>query len=280
MPGSRKKVLDKGTSLAADALILDLEDAVSPDEKDTARELVCEYAASKAFAPREVAIRINGLDTDWGEADLLAAAEAQPDAILIPKVSSAAMVRDIETRMKAAGASETTAIWAMIETPLGVLNAQEIAASTPRLTCFILGTNDLVADLNAQHTQDRVSVLPSLHHCLLAARAYGLSCVDGVHNAFKDTDGLGVVCKQARAMGFDGKTLIHPAQIDIANETFAPSEVEIEVAERYVPAFEEALGRGEAVAVVDGKIVENLHVASANRLIALASSIKTLAANL
>jgi citrate lyase beta subunit len=240
-----------------------------------ARDLVAEATRAKGFGAREVAIRINGLDTEWGEADLVAAAQAGPDAILIPKVNSAADIATVRTKMEAAGAPQQTTLWAMMETPLGILNAQEIAAAD-RMTCFILGTNDLVKDLHAAHTPERTPLITSLSICLLAARAYGLACIDGVYNAFKDDDGLRSACQQGKDMGFDGKTLIHPAQLAIANEVFGPSADELKLAARYVEAFETA---GGGVAVVDGRIVENLHVENAQRLLAEAAAIQALEAS-
>lgn len=276
MPGSKARALDKARGLSADALILDLEDAVVPAEKAAARDLVVAALAEGGYGKRELVIRINGLDTDWGEADLTAAAKAGPDAILVPKVESAAMIRDIEGRMNAAGAPPTTAIWAMMETPLGMLNAAEIAAASPRLTCMVMGTNDLVKDLNAAHTDLRLPVITALGLCMLAARAHGLTILDGVYNAFKDEDGLRASCVQGREMGFDGKTLIHPLQLAVTNEVFGPSSEQIALAERYVAAFAEAEASGQGVAVVDGRIVENLHVETAKRLLALAAAIETL----
>jgi citrate lyase beta subunit len=278
MPGSNPRALDKARSLPADGLILDLEDAVAPAEKATARELVCENVKKGGYGGRELIVRINGLDTEWGEADLAAAAAAGPDAIAIPKVSSPAMIEEVEALMNRAGAPETTAIWAMMETPRGVLHAEAIAASTPRLGGFVMGTNDLVADLGAAHTPDRAPVMTALSLCILAARAYGIAIVDGVYNAFKDEDGLRASCEQGLAMGFDGKTLIHPAQLAIANAVFAPAVEEVELAKRQVAAFEAAAAEGKGVAVVDGKIVENLHVAAAKRLLEKASAIEALEA--
>ncbi len=263
LPGARERVLEKARGLAADALIFDLEDAVAPEDKVAARELVCEMVQS-GYGARKRLIRVNGLESDWGEADLEAAIIAEPDGILIPKVNSGAELKAIAGRLKG-----KTRLWAMMETPLGVLNAAEIAASTPLLEGFVIGTNDLVKELFASHTADRAPVMTSLSLCLLAARAHGLVCIDGVYNAFKDEAGLKVECQQGLNMGFDGKTLIHPAQVAIANEVFAPSEADIELAKRYIDAFAGASG----VAVVDGKIVENLHVENAVRLLAKADMI-------
>ncbi|HSF92506.1 MAG TPA: CoA ester lyase, partial [Paracoccaceae bacterium] len=220
MPGSKERALEKAKTLDVDALILDLEDAVSPAEKPQARDMVCAAVKGGGYGPRKLIIRVNGLDTEWGEDDLKAAAEAQPDAILIPKVSSPTDLVKVEGIIKAAGANGNVKLWAMMETPLGMLNAAAIAGATPRLEGFVMGTNDLVKELNAAHTMDRVPVITALSLCLLAARAHGLICVDGVYNAFKDDDGLRYSCEQGRDFGFDGKTLIHPAQLAITNEVF------------------------------------------------------------
>lgn len=279
MPGAKTRALEKAATLPADALILDLEDATGPTEKDMARELVAARVAARAFGKREVIVRINGLDTPWGEADVRAAAAAGPDAILIPKVGSPADIAAVAALMDAAGAPAGTTIWAMMETPIGILNAAAIAQA-PRLTCFILGTNDLVKELNAHHTPDRLPALTALGLCLLAAKAYGLGCIDGVYNAYQDDEGLRAACEQGLAMGFDGKTLIHPAQLAIANEVFAPSPDALALAARHVAAFDETRAKGEAVAVVDGKIVENLHVETAHRQLALAQAIAALEADL
>ncbi|MEM8841699.1 MAG: CoA ester lyase, partial [Pseudomonadota bacterium] len=222
------------------------------------------------------AIRINGPDTEWGKDDLAAACAAAPDAILVPKIESAAQVRDIAGRIAAAGAPETVALWAMMETPLGMLNAAEIAAASPRLSVLIMGTNDLVKDLHAEHTPDRLPVITGLGIAMLAARAHGLAIIDGVYNAFKDDDGLRAACLQGKALGMDGKTLIHPAQIAITNEVFGPDAAALALARRYVDAFEAAQAAGQGVAVVDGRIVENLHVENAQRLLAMAEAIERL----
>ena len=277
MPGSKERALEKARSLPADALILDLEDAVAPAEKAAARDLVRGVGRSGAFGGREVAIRINGLDTEWGAADLVAAAEAGPDAVLVPKVESAEQLAEVAARLDYHDAPVDTAIWAMIETPLGVLRAPEIAAA-PRLAALVLGTNDLSKELRASHTADRQPVLTALGLTLLAARAHGLACLDGVHNALRDEAGLRAACEQARAMGFDGKTLIHPAQIAIANEAFAPSPAALAEAREMAAAHDAAMARGEGVAVVDGRIVEALHVENARRLIAEAEAIAALEA--
>lgn len=275
MPGSKSRALEKARSLPADSLILDLEDAVTPSEKNVARKQVCDAVRAGGFAPREVIIRINGLDTPWGDADLADAAACGPDAVLIPKVEKASMIRDVEARLVSAAAG-AVAIWAMMETPLGVLNAAEIAAASPRLSCLVMGTNDLVKELSAKHTPQREPVMTSLGLCILAARAHGLAIVDGVYNAYKDEQGLERSCEQGLAMGFDGKTLIHPAQLGVTNRVFAPSQEDLETARKHVDAFAEAEAAGQGVAVVDGQIVENLHVVTAKALIARAEAISAL----
>jgi citrate lyase beta subunit len=278
MPGSRPRALEKARTLPADALILDLEDAVAPSEKPRGRNLVAEAVAAGGYGGRRLLVRINGLDTEWGATDLERACAAGPDAILLPKAERPDDILRVAGLMETHGAPERTRIWAMMETPRGVLNAGAIAAAHPRLEGLVLGTNDLVKDLGAAHTPDRLPLLASLGLCLLAARAEGLVCVDGVYNAFQDMDGLRAACVQGRDMGFDGKTLIHPDQIEAANAVFAPSPEDLALAQEQVAAFEAAEARGEGVAVVEGRIVENLHVVSARRLIARAEAIAELEA--
>jgi citrate lyase beta subunit len=276
MPGSRPRALEKARSLPADALILDLEDAVAPAEKVRARELVAAAVAAGGYGGRTLLIRINGLETAWGDEDFASACAAGPDAILLPKVETGADIARAAGLLERHGAPERTRLWAMMETPRAMLNAAAIAGAHPRLAGFVLGTNDLVKDLGAAHTADRLPLVTGLGLCLLAARAEGLVCVDGVYNAFQDADGLRAACAQGREMGFDGKTLIHPDQIAVANAVFAPSAADLDLAASQVAAFEAAEARGEGVAVVDGLIVENLHVAAARRLIARAAAIRAL----
>lgn len=278
MPGSKPRALDKARGLAADALILDLEDAVPPAEKAAARDIVAEELSKGGYGGRELIVRINGLDTEWGAADLAMVASSNADAILIPKVESKAMIADVALALDAAGASEDLAIWAMMETPLGILNALEIAQSHPRMAGMVMGTNDLVKELQAAHAPGRAPVATSLSLCLLAARATGLACIDGVYNAFKDDEGLRAECEDGCARGFDGKTLIHPAQLAIANECFGPTEAALAEAREQLSAFEAVEAAGQGVAVVNGRIVENLHVETAKRLIAESEAIERLAA--
>ena len=275
MPGINERALEKAKTIPADSLILDLEDSVAPDSKDAARHLVCARVKSGGYGSREIIIRINGLESEWGEADLEAAAQTGADGILVPKVNSANDILDAAERKKQAGGADNQQMWAMIETPLGVLNAQEIAAAAidANLTCLILGTNDLLKETRAQFLPDRAPVLAWLSAAVIAARAYGLDVIDGVYNNFRDEDGLIAEAEQGRALGMDGKTLIHPAQLDIANKVFAPTESQIDLACRQMEAFDEARARGEGVAVVDGKIVENLHIETARQTLARADAI-------
>lgn len=273
MPGSNERALEKATTLPADALVVDLEDAVAPDVKVAARERACAAATSGDYGDREVAIRVNGLGTEWYDADLRAAAEAGPAAVMVPKVDSAQDVHDVEHALERGGAPDRTAIWAMIETPVAVLRAHEIAAASERLTVLVLGTNDLAKELRAEFVPGRAPLLTSLSLCLLAARAAGKAILDSVYNDVTDVEGFEAECRQARQFGFDGKTLIHPSQIEPCNRVFAPSDEEIAHARRVIAAFEEASAAGRGVVTVDGRMVENLHVDNARRVLAVAEAI-------
>ncbi len=273
MPGSNARALEKAKGLAADALILDLEDAVSPDAKETARQQVCAAASEGGYGKREILIRVNGLNTPWGYADVAAAAKSGADAILIPKVESADMVRQVEAIMDASGAPAEMSIWCMMETPRGMLRAEEIADATPRLGGFVMGTSDLAKDLHCAHTPMRLPMIASLNLCILAARAAGIAIVDGVYLDLNDAEGYAAHCQQGLELGFDGKTLIHPKQIDAANETFAPNEEAVAWSRKIIEAHAEAEKEGKGVVLVDGKLIENLHVENAKRLIALADAI-------
>ncbi|WP_424965118.1 HpcH/HpaI aldolase/citrate lyase family protein [Dinoroseobacter sp. S375] len=277
IPASKARALEKAQTLPVDAIIFDLEDAVAVEEKENARHLLAETLAEKDYGARAKIVRLNGFDTEWGQADLDVVAAAKPEALLLPKVNSAADVEALAAKLDARPETAETTIWTMMETPLGMLNAAEIAAA-PRMAGFVMGTNDLAKELDSRFRADRLPMQTGLGLCLLAARAYGLVAVDGVYNAFKDEDGLKAECDQGRDMGFDGKTLIHPAQIAVANSAFAPSEAELDLANRQIIAFEEAEASGQGVAVVDGKIVENLHVATARQLLAKAEAIQAIAA--
>ncbi|MBP7065921.1 CoA ester lyase [Ferrovibrio sp.] len=276
MPGSNARALDKAKTLPADGLILDLEDAVAPDAKAMAREQVCGAVRGGGYGGRELIIRANGFDTPWGEADIIAAAQAGPDAVLLPKVEHAAQVQRAADLLAQHGAPEAMTIWAMMETPKGILHAEAIAAAHPRLTCLVMGTSDLVKDLNARHTPLRLPVAASLSLCLLAARAYGLSILDGVHLDLDDDAGFEAACRQGLDYGFDGKTLIHPKQVAPCNTVFAPSEAEVARAQKIIAAFESATAEGKGVVLVDGKLIENLHVEQAKKLSALAAAIAKL----
>jgi citrate lyase subunit beta/citryl-CoA lyase len=273
MPASNARALDKARTLPADGLVFDLEDAVAPDAKPAARRLAVAAASGGGYAPREVVIRVNALDTPWGRDDLAAIAGSGADAVLLPKVESAAAVHDALGVLDAAGAPARLALWCMLETPRGVLRAEAIAAANPRVAALVMGTSDLTKDLRARHTPDRLPLLTSLGLCVLAARAHGLAALDGVHLDLDDEAGFLAACRQAAAMGYDGKTLIHPKTITAANETFAPSSDEVERARRIVEAHADALARGQGVVVVDGRLVENLHVEDARRVLALAAAI-------
>ncbi|WP_282605029.1 CoA ester lyase [Pelagibius sp. Alg239-R121] len=277
MPGSNARALEKGRGLPADALILDLEDAVAPDTKELARNQIVAAVLAGGYGAREIIVRVNGLDTPWGQEDVAAIAGCGADAILLPKVESAAMVQKLEALMVSSGAAEDMAIMCMMETPLGVLRADEISGASGRLSCLVMGTSDLVKDLQAAHTPDRAPVLTSLSLCVLAARAYGLAIVDGVHLDLQDDSGFAASCRQGRELGFDGKTLIHPKTVAAANAAFAPSVDEIAWSQKIIAAHSEAAAEGKGVVVVDGKLIENLHVESAQRLVALAGKIEELA---
>lgn len=266
IPGSKDRALEKAMTLPADAIIFDLEDAVAPDEKAAARALLSRVLAERDYGRRARILRINGLDTGWGAADAEAFAGGPVDAVLIPKVNGPEDVEAVARRMPGVD------LWAMMETAVGVLNAAAIAAH-PRLAGMVMGTNDLARELGCRTRPDRLPMMTALQTCLLAARACGRVIVDGVYNAFQDEAGLAAECAQGRDLGFDGKTLIHPAQIAVANAAFAPSEAELDLARRQIAAFDAALAAGQGVAVLDGRIVENLHVATARRLIAQAEAI-------
>ena len=271
IPGSKPRALDKARGLAADAIIFDLEDAVSPDEKATARGVLAEALRAGGFAPRARLVRINALDTAWGREDLAAIAGLEIEGVLLPKVDGPAQLDALAALVPG------VPLWAMMESPLGVLNAGVIAAH-PRVAGLVLGTNDLAKDLGCDSGGDRAALQVALQTALLAARAHGRVCIDGVYNAFRDEDGLRAECAQGVALGFDGKTLIHPAQIDIANAAFAPAPEALDLARRQIAAFDAAAARGEGVAVVDGRIVENLHVVTARRMLGRAAAIERLEA--
>jgi citrate lyase subunit beta/citryl-CoA lyase len=281
MPGSNARALEKGRTLPADGLILDLEDAVAPDAKAEARANIAATVGAGGYGGREIVVRVNGLATPWGYDDLVMAATSGADAVLLPKVESADTVRQAEAVLRAAGApvggaSGGQRIWCMMETPMGMLNVKEIAGASATLGGLVMGTSDLAKDLHAAHTRDRLPMITSLGLCLLAARAYGLAILDGVHLDLSDDEGFASSCRQGRELGFDGRTLIHPKTIATCNEAFAPSPDEVAFSRRIIAAHTEAAAAGKGVVVVDGKLIENLHVENARRLVALAEAIAAL----
>ncbi len=282
MPGSNARALEKAKSIPADALILDLEDAVAPEAKDTARSQVCAAVKNGGYGPRELIIRINALDTPWGQADLEAAAQAAPDAVLLPKPGSGADIARATEALARTGAPEKTRLWAMIETPLAILNLQDIASSSKkpgaRLACLVLGLNDLVKETRADLSDNRRPALYWLSAALTAARAYGLDVLDGVYNNFKDAEGYKRECAHGRRLGFDGKTLIHPDQVAVANEVFAPPAAEVAFARKIIAAFAQPESKGKGVITVEGRMVELLHAEMAARTVAIAEAIEQMRA--
>jgi citrate lyase subunit beta / citryl-CoA lyase len=277
MPGSNARAIEKARSLPADAVILDLEDSVAPQSKAAARLQVTDAVKAGGFGPREVVVRINGLDTQWWLDDLDAVAHAKPDAILVPKVSSPHQFDDIIERLIDVGAGHDVRIWAMMETPLAMLHADRIAAAAKdpetRLTAFVMGTNDLAKDTRAKILPGRAAMLPWLMTCVAAARAYGVEIIDGVYNDLGNADGFAQECAQARDLGFDGKTLIHPNQIDPCNTAFSPAAEEVAQAKAIIAAFELPENQGKGVVALDGRMVERLHADMARRTVAIAQAI-------
>jgi len=276
IPGSNERALNKAPSLAADALIFDLEDAVAPVAKEQARMSVLKVLAEKEFGRRQVVIRVNALASHWGYDDLVAVAKSGATAVLLPKVESGDMIRQAEVILQNEGAPDDLSIWCMMETPRGMLNAEEIASASPRIRAIVMGTSDLAKDLGAAHTKERLPFLTSFGLCLLAARAADVAIIDGVHLDLEDGEGFINSCKQGFELGFDGKTLIHPKTIASANEAFSPSQNDIAMAEKIIQAHKEAIARGEGIVVVNGKLIENLHVEGARRMLLLANSIEQL----
>jgi citrate lyase subunit beta/citryl-CoA lyase len=268
MPGSNARALDKARTLPADTLVLDLEDAVAPDAKAQARAQVLAAVRAGGYGRREIVVRVNALGTPWGRDDLAAAAEAGADAVLLPKVESA---ETVNATLAALGPAP--AVWCMLETPRGILNAASIAAASPRVTALVMGTSDLTKDLHARATRERLPLLTSLQLCVLADRAAGITALDGVHLDLDDEAGFAAACRRAADFGFDGKTLIHPKQVAIANEVFAPTASDVDWARRVIAAHADALAGGRGVVVLDGRLIENLHVDDARRVLALADAI-------
>jgi citrate lyase subunit beta / citryl-CoA lyase len=278
MPASNARVLDKAKTLAADTLIFDLEDAVAPEAKAEARKAAVAAVNSRAYGRREILIRANGIGTPWFKDDLAAIAMSSADGLILPKIDGPEDLRRVDAVLSAEGASNRLKTWAMMETPRGILVAEAIATSTPRLAGFLMGTADLSKDLHCAHPADRAPMLYALQHCILVARAYGLAVVDGIHADIDDNAGFLAACRQGRDLGFDGKSLIHPKQIEIANASFAPSADEVAHARRLVAAHAEAAAKGHAVMLLNGQLVEVLHVTQAERLLAQAALIAELEA--
>ena len=273
MPGANARALEKARGLPADALIFDLEDAVAPDAKAAARDAVAATLKQGGYGGRELILRVNALGTQWAEDDLKAAAQMKLDAVLLPKVESEAEPRRAEAILISAGAPKDLALWCMMETARAMLHAEAIAASTSRLRAFVMGTADLSKELHAAETPLREPMMTALGLCVLAARAYGLALLDGVHFDLDDAAGFEASCRQGRDLGFDGKTLIHPKTIDTANAVFSPSAAELARARRIIDAHAEAMKQGKGVTVLDGRLVERLHVVSAQRSLDLAAAI-------
>ena len=278
MPGSNARALDKARTLPADSLILDLEDAVAPDAKELARKQVCEAVTAGGFGMREIIIRVNALSTRWGYEDIAMASKSGADRLLLPKVESADAIRHMESIMRANGAPDSLRIWAMMETPRSILESQRIAESTPRMEGLVMGTSDLAKELDCSHTPDRTPFMVSLGLCLLAARAAGLAILDGVYLDLNDEAGFAAACRQGHELGFDGKTLIHPKQIGPCNQVFTPRSQDVAWSRKIIDAYAAAAARGEGVVLVDGKLVENLHVETAQRIVSMADAIAAMEA--
>ncbi|CAA0087569.1 (3S)-malyl-CoA thioesterase [Zhongshania aliphaticivorans] len=273
MPGSNTRALEKARSLDADVLILDLEDAVSPAQKSYAREQVLAAVTAGGYGPRELVVRVNGFDTEWGRKDIEAFANAPISALCLPKVESAAEIHAVVQVLQQAGANSKIKLWAMAETPRGILAVNDIAGAHPRMDGIVLGTSDLAKDLRVPHTAQRLGMLTSLGICVLAARAHGIDVFDGVHLDLEDEQGLLFACEQGVELGFDGKTLIHPKQLAITNQAFSPSEAVIARASKIKAAWQNAEAEGKGVVLVDGRLVEALHVEEAVRVLAIAQQI-------
>lgn len=276
MPGANDKALEKAKGLATDAIIFDTEDSVAPDMKEVARGKVADAVRSGEYGKRELTIRVNGLDTQWFEDDLRSAGAAGPHGVVVPKVNSAADVATIERLLESVAGAENTRIWAMLETPTAVENAVEIATASERLAVLVMGTNDLAKELRAGLVPGRHPLLWGLGRCVNAARYAGKVILDGVYNDVRNPEGFAIEAQQGAEMGFDGKTLVHPSQVEPCNEAFAPSEDEIDYSRRVIEAFEAGIAEGKGVVTVDGKMIENLHVDNARRALAIAEAIAAL----
>ncbi|MGZ4805188.1 MAG: HpcH/HpaI aldolase/citrate lyase family protein [Ilumatobacteraceae bacterium] len=275
MPAANERALEKAKALPADAVIFDLEDAVAPEAKQSARGAACAAAASGESGRRQLTIRCNGLDTPWGADDLAAIAASTAAAVVVPKVGSVAYLDEVAARLDAAGAPGSMTVWAMVETPTAIFDARAIAAH-PRVSVLVMGTNDLARELRLPLAAGRRALLPHLATAVLAAREAGKAILDGVFNDVRDLDGFAEECTQGVEFGFDGKTLIHPTQVEIANRAWAPSEADVDQARRVIAAFDEATAEGRGVVTVDGRMIENLHVVNAQRTLAIAEAIAAL----
>lgn len=273
MPAANERALEKAKGLAADALIFDLEDAVGPDQKEVARERACAAVTAGGYRHREIAIRANGLGTQWHDQDVAAIAAAGPDAMLVPKVDSPEQVHQLVAALDRNGAPASTALWAMLETPRAVLHAEAIASASPRLTVLVMGTNDLIKELRVSPSPDRFALLSALELCVLGARAAGKTILDGVFNDVTDEGGFSAEAAQGRALGFDGKTLVHPSQVAPCNAAFSPSMEELDRARAVIAAFDEAQAAGRGVVTVDGRMIENLHVEESRRVLTIAAAL-------
>jgi len=273
VPGSNIRALEKARNLPVDSLIFDLEDAVAPQVKAHARENIVAAIQEDSYQPREIIVRVNGLDTPWGIGDLTAVARLPIDGVLLPKINTPQQVEDAVDFLDKSGGTTTLPVWIMAETPQGILNIDKIAASHPRLTVIVMGTSDLAKEIRARQTFDRIGLLMPLSLCIIAARAYGLEILDGVYLDLEDEEGLRSACLQGRDMGFDGKTLIHPKQVEVANQVFTPTTNEIKTAREIIAAWEVAQQEGQGIVVVNGRLMENLHVEEAKRLLSLAQMI-------
>jgi len=278
MPAANERALEKAQTIAADVLILDLEDAVAPDAKEAARVNACAAAASGAYGRREITIRCNGLDTPWGADDLAAAATSGADAVVIPKIASVTEIDAVVQHLDDAGAPATMGVWAMVETPTAIFDIRSIAGH-PRVPVLVMGTNDLLKELRAEATADRSALTPHLATALLGAREAGKVILDGVYNDVRNSDGFLAEATAGRRMGFDGKTLIHPSQVDPTNDVWAPDDDAVDYARRVIAAFDEATAEGRGVITVDGRMIENLHVDNARRVLAVADAIAAMSAD-
>lgn len=273
MPGSNARAIEKGRSLPTDAIIFDIEDAVAVDAKALARNQIRAAIAAGGYGTKELLVRINGIGSEWFDADVTAIADSGADGILLPKVEDPETVRQVEERLVAAGAKPALSIWCMMETPLGILRSADIAGASPRLAGMIMGTNDLALDLRCKQTPDAAAFVTSFSLCILAARAHGIAIIDAVYNDLSDDAGFEESCRRGRVLGFDGKSLIHPKTIEAANRLYGPSAEDVAWATKIVAAFDSARAEGKGVITVDGKMVEDLHVREAQRLLAMSKSL-------